>query len=166
MTAVFSMLAVITIAGAVAAMTLRNPVHSVLALVLAFTGLSTLYLSLGAQFVGFAQILIYIGAVSILIVFVILLTRSSETAEAVRAPRSWIAGLVIAAVVFGLLGRSILGSSVARQATTGQPGVAVKQIGEALMGPFVLPLEVLALLLTAALVGAVIVAVDDRKIAR
>jgi NADH-quinone oxidoreductase subunit J len=163
MTAISMVLACITVAGAVTAMTRRNLVHAVLALVVAFLGLATLYLSLGAQFVGFAQILVYVGAVSILAVFVILLTRGASL-EADATPASkWIAGFLIAAGTFGLLGHSIGSSRVAQFRVEAPPLVTVKQIGNALMGAYVLPLEVIGLLLTAALVGAVIIAVDDSK---
>ena len=67
MTATFLILAAITIAGTVAAMALRNLVHCVLALTVGFAGLAALYLQLGAQFVGFTQILVYVGAVAILV---------------------------------------------------------------------------------------------------
>ena len=89
MTLIFLILAVITLAGAVAAMTLRMLVHSVLALAIAFAGLAALYIQMGAQFVGLAQILVYVGAVVILIVFAILLTRDpTEIASAVAARRN------------------------------------------------------------------------------
>ena len=65
----------LTLASAVAAMSLRNLVHCALTLTVTFAGLAAFYLQLDAQFVGFAQILVYIGAVAILIVFAILLTR-------------------------------------------------------------------------------------------
>ena len=78
MTWPFTILAVLTLASAVAAMSLRNLVHCALMLMVTFAGLAAFYLQLDAQFVGFAQILIYIGAVAILIVFAILLTRGSE----------------------------------------------------------------------------------------
>ena len=79
MTIVFYLIAVITVAGALAAMLLRNTVHCALALTVAFAGLAVQFLELDAQFAGFAQILVYIGAVAILVVFAILLTRGSET---------------------------------------------------------------------------------------
>ena len=89
----FAILAVLTLAGAVAAMSLRNLVHCALALTAAFAGLAAVYLQLNAQFVGFAQILVYIGAVAILIVFAILLTRGGEpprqAASLPRGPRAW-----------------------------------------------------------------------------
>jgi NADH-quinone oxidoreductase subunit J len=62
MTLSFAIIAALTIAGAVAAMSLRNLVHCALALTVAFAGLAAVYLQLGAQFVGFAQILVYIGS--------------------------------------------------------------------------------------------------------
>jgi NADH-quinone oxidoreductase subunit J len=166
MTAIFPILAALTIAGAVAAMTLRNLVHAVLALVVAFAGLATLYLALAAQFVGFAQILVYIGAVAILAVFAILLTRGASLASEPLPARKWITGFLVAAGVFGLLARSITTSSIAHRSAVAEPQFTVKQIGNALMGPYVLPLEVIGLLLTAALVGAVIIAVDDRRLPR
>jgi NADH-quinone oxidoreductase subunit J len=69
----------LTVAGALAAVLLKNTVHCALALTVAFAGLALLFLKLDAQFAGFAQILVYIGAVAILVVFAILLTRGSET---------------------------------------------------------------------------------------
>ena len=66
-------------AGGLAAVLLKNTVHCALALTVAFAGLALLFLELDAQFAGFAQILVYIGAVAILVVFAILLTRGSET---------------------------------------------------------------------------------------
>src|SRR5580693_711780 len=74
MTASFLILAMMTLAGGVAAMTLRRLVHCALALTVAFAGLAGLYLNLGAEFAGLAQLLVYVGAIAILIVFAILLT--------------------------------------------------------------------------------------------
>ena len=78
MTPVFYILAFLTLAGGLATVMLRPLVHAALAVTVAFGGLALLYLSLDAQFAGFAQILVYIGAVAILVVFAILLTRGSE----------------------------------------------------------------------------------------
>jgi len=68
----------LTLAGSVAAISLRNLVHCALAGGVAFAGLAAMYLRLGAEFVGFAQVLVYIGTVAILILFAILLTRGNE----------------------------------------------------------------------------------------
>ena len=159
----FAIIAVFTVAGALAAMILRNLVHCVLALVVAFTGLAGLYLQLGAQFVGFAQILIYVGAVAILIVFAILLTRSHEPRARTVVSPGWITSSLIAAAVFGILAWSIRSSVISKLPIPPRPEVTVKQIGDALMSQFVLPLEVIGLLLTAALVGAVTIAMREQR---
>jgi NADH-quinone oxidoreductase subunit J len=165
MTAVFTILALVTLAGAVFAMSLRNLVHCALCLMLAFGGLAALFLQLDAQFVGLAQILVYIGAVAILIVFAILLTRGSEPAQQPSVTPSWVMGAGVAALTFGSLGAAVLASSVTSAAAnpkTDAAAVAVKRIGEKLMTDYVLPLEVVALLLTSALIGAVIIAMHEK----
>src|SRR5438132_896903 len=132
MTATFTMLAIITVASALAAMSLRNLVHCALALTVTFAGLAVLYLQLDAQFVGFAQILVYIGAVAILIVFAILLTRGSEPGDQSIFSSSWIVGIGIAIVVFAVLTAMIASSSVARGKAPAHPEATVRQIGDRL----------------------------------
>jgi NADH-quinone oxidoreductase subunit J len=162
MTPVFWILSVLTVLGALAAVMLKNTVHCALALTVAFAGLALIYLQLDAQFAGFAQILIYIGAVAILVVFAILLTRGSETPRDGVFSRSWFAGTLIAAGVFAVLGWAVIQSIPVLPRQSEAPSVTVNQIGNALMTRYVLPLEIVALLLTSALVGAVIVALHEK----
>ncbi|MCX8091791.1 MAG: NADH-quinone oxidoreductase subunit J [Verrucomicrobiae bacterium] len=162
MTLSFLIIAVLTLAGAIAAVTLRNLVHCALALVVAFAGLAAAFLQLDAQFVGFAQVLIYIGAVAILIVFAVLLTRGGEPPQQQTFSLSWPWGLAVAAVVFATLAWAISGSFAARREPAAQVEATTKQIGDALMTRFVLPLEVAGLLLTVALIGAVLIAMRER----
>ena len=159
----FILIAIVTLLAASAAMSLRNLVHCALALAVAFAGLAALYLNLDAQFVGFAQILVYVGAVAILIVFAILLTRSGETPnEAVLAP-GWGYGIFISTIVFGALGWCVLNSKAlpSSGAQSVAPVATVKDIGTVLMNQYVLTLEVIGLLLTAAMIGAVIIALRE-----
>jgi NADH-quinone oxidoreductase subunit J len=163
----FYLIAALTLAGGLAAVLLKNTVHCALALTVAFAGLALLFLELDAQFAGFAQILVYIGAVAILVVFAILLTKGSETPKDGVYSRHWPAGLVIAAGVFAVLGWAVLQSvSAVPHGTGATPSVTVLQIGNALMSRYVLPLEIVALLLTAALIGAVIVAMHEKERAK
>lgn len=157
----FAIISIVTIAAAVAAMSLRNLIHCALALVIAFAGLAAAYLQLSAQFVGFAQILVYIGAVSILIVFAILLTRSGENPDEKIFSKSWAAGIAVVLAVLGVLVWAISNSRAIKRDLPRDPEVTVQKIGDALMNRFVLPLEVIGLLLTAALIGAVIIAMRD-----
>jgi NADH-quinone oxidoreductase subunit J len=162
MTVVFWILAALTIGSGLAAVSLKNTVHCALALTGAFAGLALLFLQLDAQFAGFAQILVYIGAVAILVVFAILLTRGSETPKDGIFSHTWLIGIAIAAGVFAVLGWAVIRSAphLANQAVS--PVVTVGEIGNALMSRYVLPLEIVALLLTAAMVGAVIVAMHEK----
>jgi len=162
MTIVFWILAALTVASGLTAVLLKNTVHCALAVTGAFAGLALLFLQLDAQFAGFAQILVYIGAVAILIVFAILLTRGSETPQGGVFSRTWLAGLCIAAAVFAVLGWAVIRSVDALPQQAASPAVSVMDIGNALMGRYVLPLEIVALLLTAALIGAVIVAMHEK----
>jgi len=162
MSFVFYLLAALTVAGGLAAVLLKNTVHCALALTVAFAGLALLFLNLDAQFAGFAQILVYIGAVAILVVFAILLTRGSETPKDGVFSKTWLAGLAIAAAVFAVLGWAVLQSVRVLPHETAVPVVTVQQIGVALVGRYVLPLEIVAVLLTAALIGAVIVAIHEK----
>jgi NADH:ubiquinone oxidoreductase subunit 6 (subunit J) len=162
MTLPFTILAVLMLASAIAAMSLRNLVHCALALALTFVGLAALYLQLDAQFVGFAQVLVYVGAVAILIVFAILLTHSVETPRRSIFSSSWVVGIGIAVGVFGVIGGLVLSSRVLPDAAPAAPQATVRQIGDALMAKYILPLEVVGLLLTAALIGAVIIAMQEK----
>jgi len=157
---VFILTSILTVAGALAAALLRNLVHCALSLTVTFAGLALLYLQLDAQFAGFAQILIYIGAVAILVVFAILLTRGSGIPEHRSFSSSWLAGLVISAGVFSLLSWAVI-ESIPASAARATPQLTVQKIGQALMSSYVLPLEIVAVLLTVALIGAVIVAMPE-----
>src|SRR5689334_17377407 len=104
----FLLIAAFTLASAIAAMSLRNLVHCALFAALTFGGLAGVFLELNAQFVGLAQILVYVGAVAILIVFAILLTRGSEPTAQRFVSKSWWVGLGIAGLVCGSLAAVIL----------------------------------------------------------
>lgn len=163
MSPVFWLLALITLGSGVAAVSLKNTVHCALAVTGAFAGLALLFLGLDAQFAGFAQILVYIGAVAILVVFAILLTRGSETPVGSVFSRHWFWGLVAAAAVFAVFGWAVVASAPALPNVQAVPDTDVKAIGYALVGRYVLPLEILAVLLTAATIGAVIVALHEKE---
>lgn len=156
-------LASLTLAGALAAMCLRNLVHCALALAVSLAGLAAVYLQLDAQFVGFAQLLVYVGAVAILIVFAILLTRGSEPPSQPIFSSTWLAGAGVALAVFVVFAWVILSSKAVAQEAAPAPETTVAQLGNQLMTHYILPLEVLGLLLTAALIGAVLIAMQERR---
>lgn len=163
MTATFLILAVLTVAGTAAAMGMRNAVHCVLALTVGFAGVAAIYLQLGAQFVGLTQIMVYVGAVAILAVFAIMMTHMPGLIEPHIFSRHWLTGAVVAAAVFSVLAWAIRSSAASSQQLPPQPEATVQQIGVSLMHTYVLPLEIMGLLLTAALIGAVVIAMDRKE---
>ena len=160
---IFILIAALTLVSAIAAMSLRNPVHCALCVAVAFSGLAAFYFHLNSQFVGWAQVLVYIGAVAILIVFAILLTRSDAPGARRGISKSTIAGIAVALLVFGVLTKAILASSVTGRDLPTRAEPTVREIGNQLMTRYVLPLEAIGLLLTAATIGAVIIAMPNKK---
>ncbi len=115
---------------------------------------------------GLSLVMVYIGAVAILTVFAILLTKGADAVSWPMLTSTWVRNATVAAAVFAVLAWAIATSSRIRHEVAPRPEITVRQIGDALMGRFVLPLELIGLLLTAALIGAVIIAIDDRQEAK
>lgn len=162
MTAVLVLLALVVLGAAAVAMSLRNLIHSALLLVLAWAGIAGFYLWAGAQFAAFAQILVYVGAVSMVVLFAVLLTRQDAPApiEPAGITRA-IGALTAAGGVAGVLSGAILTAPF--EVVTSRPAtVTVKQLGEALMGQHAAALLIVGLILTVALLGAVVIASVDR----
>ncbi|HZI32568.1 MAG TPA: NADH-quinone oxidoreductase subunit J, partial [Candidatus Binatia bacterium] len=121
------------------------------------------YLQLDAEFIGFSEILVYVGAVAILIVFAILLTRSGDTPEKSVVAPGWYYGIAVSSMVFAAIGWCVLNSTALSQEIPAAPDSTVKKIGELLMTKYVLPLEIIGLVLTAAMIGAVLIALRESK---
>jgi NADH-quinone oxidoreductase subunit J len=154
----------ITVLGALLAVTLRNLVHCVLSLILFFLGIASHYFLLRADFIGAVQILIYIGAVAVLILFAIMLTRNVTGTEGPRETLGvkWWAGSIIAGAMAAMLTWAIRGDQVAQTLPGGDKAkTSVAEIGRGFIGDWVVPFEIMAVLLTAALIGAVVIALEE-----
>ena len=155
----FILLACCTLGAALAAATLPRLIHAALAFAAAFVGVAVFYFSLGAEFGGLAQCFVYVGAVAVLIVFPFLLTRrAGERAAGVN----W-SGAAIALVVFGVLFWAIARTSAMSIPAPAAPALTVWQIGEVLMSDYVWPLQCVGLLLTAALIGALVLVLEEKR---
>jgi len=166
-TILFLVFAVFILVAAIMTVTVKNIVHAALWLISSFFGVGALYLLMEAEFLGVAQVLIYVGAVSILILFAIMLTRDLEGSQNRQlTPRWWIA-LLVPAALFGLL----IVPTVMTHAwqlpppPAGQPPSisGAQQIGTAFMREYLLPFEVAAILLLVAMIGAIVVAFEERE---
>ncbi len=155
----FILIAVLTLAAALAAAILPKLIHAALAFAVAFLGVAAFYFLLGAEFVGLVQVFVYIGAVAVLIVFTILLTRrDSEKSRAFH----W-SGVVIALAVLGGLCWAILRTTSLVVAPSPAQSIIVKRIGEVLMTDYLWPLLSVGLVLTVALLGALLLAMEEQR---
>jgi NADH:ubiquinone oxidoreductase subunit 6 (subunit J) len=158
-TVAFIVIAILTLTGALAAATLQKLMHAALSLVVAFVGLAAFFFLLGAEFVGLVQVFVYIGAVAVLIVFTILLTRR----DAATPDKFKWGGVVIAIAVFSGLVWAILLTPTLSIAPPQIEPLTVKRIGEVLMTDYVWPLQCVGLVLTAALIGALILVMEEKN---
>jgi len=149
----FWILAVLTVGSALAVAAVRNLIHAVVFLVLTFVGLSGLYITLSADFIAVVQVLIYVGAVSVLILFAIVLTpRGSRYNDEtfMRLPAAALSVLVGAVLVFVALDTewNIADREGFQETASG--------IGDALLDKYVLPFEIASALLLVAMIGAIL----------
>ena len=164
MTIILLIVATVTLASAAIAMALRNLIHSALLLIASWAGIAVFYLWAGAEFVAFAQILVYVGAVSMVVLFAVLLTRQSR-ADMTVSPDSFnrlIRALPTGGIVLGVLVGGVLSHDFA-PTPSAVPVFTVREIGGQLMGPHTAALLVTGVLLTVALLGAVVIAAVDRR---
>jgi NADH-quinone oxidoreductase subunit J len=164
---VFVACAMIVLAGAFGVIWFRNPVHSALSLVATLFGVAVLFLNMNAQFLAAVQIIVYTGAIVVLILFVIMLlgvdTADDIDAEPLAGQR--VIALVIAAGVAGLVvaGVTIVGDELVGGARSATAAITddvpnIEQIGRVLFTEYVYALEITAVLLTIAVVAAVVMA--------
>ena len=156
---IFILLSAITLAGGLGVVLNRNLFRAALFLVLSFVAVAGFYILLEAEFLAMVQILVYVGAISILIIFAIMLSRRMMSPEIKAFNEQWAWALVAALALFAILAFVLLGV-VWPTAEASVPENTISDLGQALVSPdqFVLVFEVASVLLLVALVGAVIVA--------
>ena len=172
----------LTAVAGIFAISMRNIFHCALSAIVFFFGIACLFFTLRADFIGAVQIIVYIGAIAILILFAIMLTRDLSGGEQERGMISlgsiWggaVAIGVVGSLVVALFKESLMrggqpptaslamGGSLLERTVQAPPAVTVRQVGEALMTPYVVPFEVISILLTAALVGAIVLALEKSE---
>jgi len=157
----FWVLAIATTASALAVVMVRSVFRAAIFLIFTFLGMSGLYLTLSADFLGIVQILVYAGAVAVLIVFAVMMTHEPE--DPGQQGDLWVPAGVISGLLF--LVTAVLIAVAAW--TPRQPGPVTNEtttfeIARLLLDRYVLPFEVASLLLLAAMIGAIVIARDDR----
>jgi len=153
---IFYIVAAVAVIGALGVVLARNVVHSALFLILALLAVAGVFILLSAEFLAIVQVLIYGGAVTILILFAMMLTRVRDMPQALDGPQRPFAALAAGA---------FLGVSILAVVATDWPGetekitvIPFRELGEALFRTWAIPFEIASLVLLVALVGAIILA--------
>jgi len=157
---------VLILAGGWAAVRCRNLVRALLGLIMTLFGVAGMYFLMAAPFMALMQILIYVGAVSVLIFFAIMLTRapSGTAGEEDGGPRP--AMHTVLALLSGILPAAILAAVIltrSPQALPLKPELPLDRLGQVLTGPYVLAFELISVVLLAAMAGAVVLGFERRK---
>ena len=159
---IFLAVAAVILGSALLVVTTRNLIHAALWLIVTLFGVAVLYALLNAGFLAVVQVIIYIGAIAILFIFAVMLTRADLRDRTPQLNGGWWLNVILAILTFGgLLWLFQTWSGISKVAAAMPPGFdAVGQLGNALVSPsaFLMPFEVASVLLLAALVGAVYVA--------
>ena len=157
----FGMLAVSAIVGAVRVVTTTNVVHAALWLVLVLAAVGANFLLVGAEFVGITQVLVYIGAIVVLFLFGTMLTRAPIGKDPTVNNPSWYLGLVVALPLMGLLSFVLVDEWGGDHLTEVNPAGNTAAVSDSIFSQYLIPFEVIGLLLTAALIGAIVLARRD-----
>ncbi len=157
--AAFFVLAAVTLVGGILVATVRNIMHAALALIVCFFGVAGIYVLLEAGFVAVVQVLVYVGAIAVLILFAVMLTRGLMTRTLPAENGQWIGAAGIALFLFAALFFVVIGTNwpISPAQISGD---MIPRIGTELVGTYVLPFEIASLLLLAALIGAIVIARD------
>jgi NADH:ubiquinone oxidoreductase subunit 6 (subunit J) len=163
---IFLFCAAMIVSSALMVVTTRNLVHAALWLVVTLFGVAILYALLQAGFLALVQVVVYIGAIAILFIFAVMLTRKEQRDKGPQINQNWILAALMAFLTFG--GVSYLLSTWDGFSKTAQVlpsgGNTLQVLSKALVSPeaYVLPFEVASILLLAALVGAVFIASSSK----
>ena len=163
---IFLLVALFTLGSGFMVVTTRNLVHAALWLVATLFGVAVTFALLNAAFLAVVQVVVYIGAIAILFIFAVMLTRKDMRDQGPQMNRNWWFGALIAVLVFIGLFFLLQGwSGLSKTAADFPSGFdSISELGNALVSPdaYVLPFEVASVLLVAALVGAVYVAFNRK----
>jgi len=163
---IFLLVAFFTLGSGFMVVTTRNLIHAALWLISTLFGVAVIFALLDAGFLAVVQVVVYIGAIAILFIFAVMLTRKDMRDQGPQMNRNWWFGALISLLTFGGLYFLLQGWNGLSKTVTEIPSGfdAVSELGNALVSPdaYVLPFEVASVLLVAALVGAVYVAFNRK----
>jgi NADH-quinone oxidoreductase subunit J len=160
----FYIIAAIMLFAALSVVSTKNVVHAALWLVVVLGGVAAQYILAAAEFVAVSQVMVYIGAVMVLFLFGIMLTRASIGADSDVNNKGWAIGIPVGLVFFGVLAYAVIDNyegDVIAEPSGAQIASATQAISDGYLGDYLIPLIALSFVLLAAAVGAIVLARKD-----
>jgi len=161
---IFYFIAFLSILFAVLVISAKNPVHSILYLILTFFTFTIQYVLLNAQFLAVVNFIVYMGAILVLFLYTLMLINLNKDSEPVKSNMVKIAGVLGGGCLMVVIVAALKSLGVSQPVLLKNPDLGlVKNLGKILFNEFLLPFEVSSLLLLSAMVGAVLLATKDKK---
>ena len=163
----FYLIAAVMVGAALVVVTSRNVVRSALALIVVFAGVAAQFILLAAEFVAVTQVLVYIGAIMVLMLFGIMLTRARIGRDVDATNDHWWSGVITALLLVGVMAYALVdyygGDKLpADREINSIAGSNTATVSDSIFAQYLIPFEVVSVLLLAALVGAIVIARKDR----
>jgi NADH-quinone oxidoreductase subunit J len=162
----FYLIAAVMVGAALVVVTSRNVVRAALALIVVFAGVAAQFILLAGEFVAVTQVLIYIGAITVLMLFGIMLTRARIGRDVDMTNEHWWAGVLTALLLVGVMGYALIdrwgGDALPADRQVEVGGSNTTAVSDSIFAQYLIPFEVVSVLLLAALVGAIVIARKDR----
>ena len=156
----FGLIAVIMLFSALRMVTTRNVVHAALYLVIVLAGSAAIFILLGAEFVGVTQVLVYIGAIVVLFLFGIMLTRGALGVDEEEKGEQRLMSCLVAGLLAIVTAGALINTFSDAELTRNSPSTTAT-VGDSIFSQFIIPFEAISVLLLAALIGAIVVARKD-----
>ena len=158
---IFGMIALAMGIAAIRVVTAKNIVHAALYLVVVLAGVAALYILLAAEFTAVVQVLVYIGAIVVLFLFGIMLTRAPIGVTSDLDNDQRVVALVVSLFLLGVLGAVLDDAFGSTKLAEDAPVHTSAEVGTSIFQDYLIPFEVISILLLAALIGAVVIARRD-----
>ena len=152
----FWFLSALALGSALMVITRKNPVHSVLYLVVTFFAISGHYILMNAQFLAVVNIIVYAGAIMVLFMFVVMMMNLNVNVEPQKNKLLQFAGVISGGSLFLVLLAALVKTNATMEMQTGNAGL-VKNLGQILFKEYVLPFEISSVLFLSAMIGAVVI---------
>ncbi len=158
---VFILIAALTLTGAFLAVSLKNVFYNALSLILCLFGVACLFVYLNSEFLAVMEVIVYIGAISIAIIFAIMLSRPMQQAHEPRSVSKNVRGGILAGLLFAVLAKIVQKTAWPVAAQEGD--YSIKAVGKMLLTVQALPFEVISVVLLIAIIGALVISSSEEK---